>query len=138
MASIRQQINIATGTRAVWNAITTAEGWESWYADEARIDARKGGRVELIGEDDEGNPLSELGMIHACRPTSRLEICWDSRSPAETRGTTLTFNVARDGDETRLILVHSGGGVLEDEEARAELEKTWRRAFKALQGTLED
>ena len=138
LASIRQQINIAANPRAVWNAIATADGWTSWYADEARIDGRKGGRIELIGEDDEGEPLSEFGVVLTYRPTSRLEICWDTTSPAPTKGTSLTFNVARDGGETRLSLVHSGGRVLEDEEARGEIEKTWRRAFKSLRSALED
>jgi uncharacterized protein YndB with AHSA1/START domain len=130
LAAIREQINIAVGPRVVWRALTTAEGWTSFYADEARIDPREGGRVELISEDDDGEPVSEVGIIHTFRPTSRFEICWDSTGKAETKGTTLSFNIARDGDETRVALVHSGGGVLEDEERRAVLAKTWRQAFK--------
>jgi uncharacterized protein YndB with AHSA1/START domain len=138
LAAIREQINIAVGPRAVWNALTTVEGWTSFYADGGRIDPRKGGRVELISEDDDGEPISEVGFFHTFRPTSRLEICWDGVGKAETKGTTLSFNIARDGDETRLSLVHSGGGVLEDEERRAVLSKTWRQAFKSLRDALED
>jgi uncharacterized protein YndB with AHSA1/START domain len=138
LAAIREQINIAVGPRVVWNALTTAEGWMSFYSDDARIDPRMGGRVELISEDDDGEPVSEVGFFHRFRPTSRLEICWDGVGKAETKGTTLSFNIARDGSETRLALVHSGGGVLEDEDRRAAISKTWRQAFKALRDALED
>ncbi|MED5369932.1 MAG: SRPBCC domain-containing protein [Myxococcota bacterium] len=137
MASIRRQISIAAGPRAVWNTLTTADGWMSWYADDARLDARKGGRVVLTIEDDEGEPVEEVGTFHTFRPTRRLEISWDRVSPAVTKGTQLSFTIARDGEETRVNLVHSGGGVLDDEDARAELDKTWRQALSALRDALE-
>ena len=137
MAAIRRQIMIATNPRAVWNHLTSAEGWTQWYADDARLDARKGGRVVLTIEDGEGEPVEEVGTFHTFRPTSRLEISWDRVSPAVTKGTRLTFSIARDGEETRVGLVHSGAGVLDDEDARAELDKTWRQALSSLRDSLE-
>lgn len=137
MASIRHQINIAASSRSVWNALTTAEGLASWWVDEARIDAREGGRIVLTSEGDDGEPVEEVGFVHAFRPTRKLEIAWDSASPAPTKGTRVQFQVARDGDETRLSVVHSGGGILDDEEANAELDKAWKSALKALRSTLE-
>jgi hypothetical protein len=56
----------------------------------------------------------------------------------EGRGSRISFQVARDGDETRLSLVQSGGEALEDEERRAALDKEWRRDLKALQGMLDE
>ena len=138
MSSIRRQINIAASPRAVWAALTTAEGWQGWYADEARVDARVGGRVVLVSDyDEDDRPIEEVGIFHTLRPTSRLEIRWDSRSRAASRGGRLSFSIARDGDETRVALVHSGGEALGDEAARAELEVTWRQAFQALRDYLE-
>ena len=137
MAAIRHQINIAASTRSVWNALTTADGLASWWVDEARIDAREGGRVVLTSEGDDGEPVQEVGLVHAFRPTRKLEIAWDSTSPAPTKGTRVQFQVARDGDETRVSVVHSGSGVLEDEEERAELDKAWKAALRALRGALE-
>jgi hypothetical protein len=67
----------------------------------------------------------------------RIEIAWDSSSPAPTKGTRVQFNVARDGEETRLIMIHSGKGILEDEEAREVLQKEWKQALLALRGMLE-
>ncbi|NCG20375.1 MAG: hypothetical protein GWP91_15305 [Rhodobacterales bacterium] len=137
MASIRQQINIASPIRAVWRALTTAEGLKSWWADEARVDPREGGRVVVETEDDDGNPLEEIGMFLTFRPTRKVEIAWDTRSPAPSKGTRLSFLVAKDGPETRVSLIHSGHGILDDEEARTQLDRDWGRALKGLRDALE-
>lgn len=138
MPAIRRQINIAASPRTVWRALTTAEGLCSWWADDARVDAREGGRIVLQSEDDDGNPVEERGIFHELRPIRKIEIAWDSSSPAPTKGTRITFQVARDGDETLVNLVHSGGGPLDDEEQREALDKTWRQALLALRDALED
>ena len=137
MSAIRQQINIARPIRAVWTALTTADGLMSWWADDARVDARPGGRVVVFTEGDDGEPMEERGILHELRPTRKIEIAWDSNSPALTRGTRLLFQLARDGEETRVSMVHSGRGVLEDEEARDTLDKDWRRALRSLRDALE-
>ncbi len=138
MAAIRQQLNIAAPPRTVWNALTTPDGLASWWVDEARIDPREGGRIVLISEGDDGEPMEERGMVHTFRPTRKLEIAWDNVGQAPTKGTRVAFQVARDGKETRISVVHSGGGVLDEEEAREELDKGWRSALKALRSVLED
>jgi uncharacterized protein YndB with AHSA1/START domain len=137
MSAIRQHINIAVPVRTVWRAITTPDGLSSWWADEARIEARAGGRVVVVTEGDDGEPVEERGMLHRIQPTRVMEIAWDSNSPAATRGTRIMFQVARSGEETRLRVVHSGAGVLDDDEARAEIEKDWKRALLALRSSLE-
>jgi uncharacterized protein YndB with AHSA1/START domain len=137
MAAIRQQINIAAPQRTVWNALVSADGWKQWWADDARLEPREGGRIVLVSEDAEGKLVEERGIFHEMRPTRRLEIAWDSTSPARTRGTRLQFTISRDGDETRLALVHSGGGVLEDEAARDVLDREWRDGLRTLRQSLE-
>ncbi len=137
MAAIRHQVNIAVPTRTVWKALTTPEGLTSWWADEARIDARKGGIIVITTEGEDGEPVEERGILHELRPTRKVEIKWDPGSYPPTAGTRVTFQLARDGDETRLSLVHSGGGALEDEETRAALEKDWHRALRGLRDALE-
>lgn len=137
MAAIRQQINIAAPLRAVWNMLVSAEGWKAWWADEARVESRPGGRIVLVSTGSDGNPVEERGIFHEMRPTRKLEIAWDATSPAPTRGTRLQFTFSRDGDETRLALVHSGGGVLDDEAARDALDREWRDALRSLRQTLE-
>ncbi len=136
MATVRQQINIAATARVVWNALTTAEGLSSWWVDEARVDDRPGGRIVITTEDDEGAPLEEIGMFQQLRPTRKIEIKWDSNSPGPLRKTRLEFVLARDGDETRVAVIHSG--VEEDEDDNAALEKEWRQALRSLRSSLED
>lgn len=137
MAAIRQQINVAANARTVWKALTTEEGVTSWWVDTARIDARPGGRIVLHSEGDDGTPVEERGMFHEVRPTRKIEIAWDSTSPAPTKGTRIEFQVARDGDETRVSVVHSGAGILDDETGRKTLEDSWRQALQSLRDSLE-
>ncbi len=138
MPSIRQQINIAAPTRVIWNVLTTAEGWKQWWAEEARLEARNGGRIVLTVEGDDGEPVEERGVFHEVRPTCYIEIAWDATSPARTKGTRVQFTLSRDGDEARLALIVSGsGGILDDEEGRADLEREWRSALRALRSHLE-
>jgi uncharacterized protein YndB with AHSA1/START domain len=137
MAAIRQQINIHAPQRTVWNALTTADGWTSWWADQARLEPRPGGRIVLTVEGDDGEPVEERGLFHDLRPTRKLEIAWGATSPAKTRGTRVSFTISRDGDETRLALVHTGAGVLEDDAAREALEKEWKEGLKTLRASLE-
>jgi uncharacterized protein YndB with AHSA1/START domain len=137
MAAIRRHVYIANGARAVWRALTTSEGLEKWLAEDARVDGRKGGRVVLTGTDLDAEH-DVLGMIHTWRPTAKLEITWDNIGAAETKGGTVAFQVARDGDETRVSIVHSGGEALEDEERRAKLDNAWKVALETLQALLDE
>jgi uncharacterized protein YndB with AHSA1/START domain len=138
MPAIRRHIHIATTPRRVWRALTTAEGLKEWLVDDARVDARKGGRIILTFEGDDGEPVEAVGFIHKWRPTSQLEISWDNVGKYEGRGSNLAFQVAMDGDEARLSLVMSGGDAMADEERFAALNKEWRRDLAALQGLLDD
>lgn len=136
MPAIRRQINIAAPPRAVWNALTTSEGLARWWASAARIEPREGGRVVvttgLEGEEKEGR-----GLVHTWRPTSHLELAFDRVGDSDLRGTHVAFKLARDGVETRLTLVHSGGEALEDEARRGALDRGWSKALESLQSTLD-
>lgn len=136
MPSIRRQILIAAAPRTVWRSLTTGEGLAEWWADEARIDARKGGRVVVVSLDDEGQRVEEHGIIHTWRPTSHLEIAFDRVGPGPLKGTRLAFQVAVDGGETRVALVHSGEA-FDDAQAHERMDKQWRQALRALQGQLD-
>lgn len=138
MPAIRHQISIAASPRAVWRALTTGDGLAGWWVDEARVEPRAGGRVVLSNVGDDGEMGEERGFIHTWRPTSHLEIAFDRMGERPMRGSHVSFKLARDGEETRLTLVHSGGEVLEDAEARDALEKDWKSALRALQGMLDE
>ena len=137
MPAIRRHVHIAANPRAVWNALTTAEGLSRWLAQEARVDGWEGGRFVLHQANGDGEPLEERGMIHKWRPTSQLEISWDNIGVFEAKGSQVSFQVARDGKETRLSLVQSGGEALEDDERRAAIDLGWKQAFERLQSWLD-
>jgi uncharacterized protein YndB with AHSA1/START domain len=137
LAAIRQQINIAVPVRTVWSALTTDRGIASWWGRGGRIEAREGGRVVLVQENAAGEPVELRGMLHEFRPTRRIEIAWDSVGSAPAKGTRVAFQLARDGEETRVSVVHSGAGVLDDEAGRAKLDEEWKKALMRLRTTLE-
>jgi uncharacterized protein YndB with AHSA1/START domain len=136
MSSIRRQVTIDAAPRAIWGALTTGDGLAGWLCDEARVDARTGGRVVLKMEADDGSPIEQTGVLLTCRPTSKLEIAWDKASQGPWKGTTTTFSVARDGEESVVNLVHAGS-LLENADTRTRLDTDWRRALTALRDTLE-
>lgn len=138
MASVRQQINVAVGPRALWRAFTTADGLASWWVDSGRIDAKEGGRVVLDTEDDEGNTLQECGIIRVYRPTRALEFTFDRAPETPWAGSTVKVALARDGADTRVVIVHSGKSeTFTDEAKRDALVREWRGALRSLRGALE-
>jgi uncharacterized protein YndB with AHSA1/START domain len=137
MGSVRQQINIAVGPRRIWTALTTEAGLCRWWANTARVDPREGGRIVLISESDEGETVERMGLFLAFRPTRRLEIKWDGGRNNNVRGTSVNFHIARDGDETRINVVHTGEGISDESEEGALLVKAWKGTLLSLRETLE-
>jgi uncharacterized protein YndB with AHSA1/START domain len=137
MPAIRQQINVAASPRAVWNALTTAEGLTAWWVDEARVDPRTGGRVVVASVGEDGAPSEQRGLFLDFRPTRRVEIAWDTLGGGGKTGQRIEFQVAMAGGETRVSVVVSGGEALDDEEAHAALSRDWKASLKALRAHLE-
>lgn len=132
MSTIRRPIQIAAGTRLVWNAMLSSEGIVRWLGTEGRVDAREGGRFTCTIAP--GEVVS--GMINAWRPTARAEILFDRHSAAPWAGTTLTIAVARDGADTAVHVQHSGGA-LDDDAVSAPLDAQWKGWLNQLRDALE-
>lgn len=137
LTAIRQQITIDAPLRAVWNALTTDDGLARWWGTAARVDARAGGRVVLTQVGADGAPVELRGMFHEFRPTRKIEIAWDGVGASPSKGSRVAFQVARDGEETHVSVVHSGGGALADDGQRAILDDGWRAALLRLRSSLE-
>ena len=138
MASVRQQINITAGPRAVWRAFTTDDGLTSWWVDGARVEGKSGGRLVLDTEDDDGNAVQERGMYHVFRPTRAIEINFDRVPATPWAGSRVKVAIARDGGDTRVAIVHTGSSELfTDDERRGDLEREWRGALRSLRSALE-
>jgi uncharacterized protein YndB with AHSA1/START domain len=137
MTAIRKQIQIDAPARAVWRALTTAEGVASWWSDDARVDARVGGRMVLsFGAGDEAQQLR--GVFHKVKPTRVIELKFDPTGTVTSRGARLQFNLGRGDGEVRLHVVLSGGeGIAEDDEAREAASDAWEKRLLKLRDTLE-
>jgi len=131
----------ACSPRQAWAAVSTAEGLAGWWCDSARIEARAGGRVVLaFVEDDPEAPAEARGMLHTCRPTSHLEIAFDRAGTGPLRGHRYAFQLARDGEETRITATLTLPEPTEGEDgeaARATADKDLARSLRALQSLLD-
>jgi uncharacterized protein YndB with AHSA1/START domain len=134
MPTLRHQILIDANPRAIWNAVTTSEGAAGWWADEVRIDARVGGRVVLVHGEGE-HRQEEVGTVMQARPTAVFEVRWDGASL--TRGTSTLFQIGRADNDTKIHVVQSGAGILDDEAASAVLLDLWKERFVRLRKTFE-
>jgi uncharacterized protein YndB with AHSA1/START domain len=139
MSAVRHQLRITAPPRTVWSAFTTEEGVCRWWAPAARVDARPGGRLVLSpapGADGEPRP-EQRGMFHECRPTRRIEIAWDASSPDPiTRGTRVQISLGQQGDETQVMILHSGEP-LNDDATRSAIEAAWKADLLRLRAALE-
>jgi uncharacterized protein YndB with AHSA1/START domain len=132
MPMIRRQISIDSPPRSVWSALSTTEGLQGWLASAARVDARQGGRVVVTLRDGG----EEVGLLHAYRPTSKMEIHWDKRGEGPWKGSFLSFLVGRTGKET-IVNVQHDGPAMEDPTHRAALDDYWRRRLTELRDRIE-
>lgn len=136
MSAIRHQISLEASSRTVWAALTTEAGVTSWWAEEARVDARDGGRIVLktrMGDD----LVEERGLFHKVQPTRALEITWDGVGTSPTRGARLQLQVGRGDGETKVHVVLAGGEGLADEANRELADTFWKAALLRLRERLE-
>ncbi|MCB9680881.1 MAG: SRPBCC domain-containing protein [Alphaproteobacteria bacterium] len=136
MAAVRQQITVDAPARTVWNALTTEAGLVSWWAEEARVDPREGGRIVVVRTVDEAR-VEDRGLFVSLRPTRHIEISWDSPGGSGWRGSRVEIQVGRAGDETKVHVVQSGGDVVGDAAAREALEAMWKAALLRLRAVIE-
>jgi len=135
MGTVRQQITIEASARQVWNAFTTEDGAKAWWADEARVDARDGGRVVLArGEGEER--VEERGSFHKVQPTREIEIAWEVGTSGPSKGTRLQVLVGRTDTEAKVHVVATGAA-LDDDAAREALDAFWKARLLALRKHLE-
>lgn len=90
---------------AVWNEITSAEAISDWLMATTGFEPRVGARFRMKTEH-----MSADGWVHAeileLDPPRRMVWAWAIAGGAAP--TTVTFELAPDGDGTRLRLTHAG------------------------------
>jgi len=91
----------------VWAAISTAEGLREWLlCSQAKIEPRKGGRIELVSGPAH---YRSTGLVLAWEPPRLLEYEWNVEPvPEMPQGERAIFRyeLAWDGEVTRLLVTY--------------------------------
>ena len=114
--SIDKQVVVAAPIEAVWQAWTSKDGIESFFAPEAEVEARVGGAFHVYID-----PYAEPGMkgaddmrFMALQPPTMLSFDWNAPPSLPQARQQRTFVVVRlapvDGQSTRVSLHHTGWG----------------------------
>jgi uncharacterized protein YndB with AHSA1/START domain len=111
---IRKEARVPAAVPEVWAAWTTAEGAMTFFAPRARIEARPGGRYELLFNLDAppGSQGSEGVKVLECRPESRLVFEWNAPPEFPTiRGqlTRVVVELQPAGEHGTLVRLAHGG-----------------------------
>lgn len=101
MADILHRIGTQAAPDAVYRGLTTVEGLSAWWTTDTKVDA-DGLLVFRFGD------LGGFDMkVLETKPNER--VLWEVvDGPAEWIGTTVSFDIKRDGEWTILLFAHSG------------------------------
>ncbi|MBK6295465.1 MAG: SRPBCC domain-containing protein [Rhodoferax sp.] len=141
--AIELSVVVKAPVAQVWKAWTTSEGIVSFFAPEARVEARPDGAFTIIidpyaapglqGADD----MKVLAVEHE----QLLSFTWNappSLPQARQQRTVVVLRFAPEADGTRLTLSHLGwGSTGEWPKARAYFERAWPNVLKQLQQRFE-
>ena len=99
------EIEIDAPPEAVWKAISTGEGLTRWYAEEARVEPRKGGENWISW--GEGQDVGKQNL--AWEPGRRLTVGDPNHATAtDWNAMVIDFEIEARGGRTLLKLVQSG------------------------------
>ena len=142
--AIDKEVVVAATPEQVWNAWTTREGITSFFAPDAKIDARVDGAFEVYI-----NPLAEPGLkgadamrFMALQPPRMLSFTWNAPPSLPEARQQRTFVVVRiqsvSEKETRVTLHHTGwGDGGEWDKAYGYLDRAWGNVLGNLKKRFE-
>jgi uncharacterized protein YndB with AHSA1/START domain len=105
--TLEKELFIKASPQRVFQALTRSEDLERWFLVKAEVDVRPGGAIRFAWEPGK----FEVGKILVLEPPHRLSYTWETFGPGPT---TVTFELTRENDGTRLRLTHTGIGEGED------------------------
>ena len=76
---IEREIELEAPVEDVWSALTEAEQLEEWYASDAELEAREGGRARFAW----GDGSERTGTVAELAPEERLVLEWDDGGRVE-------------------------------------------------------
>lgn len=130
---ISVQIDVPAPLPEVWNAWTTEEGAQSFFAPKCKIDLKPGGSYEMLFdlEAEHGKQGGEGTVVLAVQPKRMLAFTWNAPPHLPSVRDQLTHVVVRmfetEAGETRVILRHDGWGEGKEwEDAFQYFSRVWR------------
>jgi uncharacterized protein YndB with AHSA1/START domain len=104
MPDIRHRVVISAPLESVYDAVATIEGISEWWTrDGVRGDATEGSQLEFFFGDPEPAAVMEVARLS---PESSVQ--WKCVGGAgEWIGTTLSFDLSRQNDETVVLFSHA-------------------------------
>jgi uncharacterized protein YndB with AHSA1/START domain len=131
---IRCEIVVPAPLAEVWQAWTTEEGAESFFAPRCHIDLRPGGAYEMLFdlEAEPGQQGGEGMMVMAVQPDRMLSFTWNAPPHLPSVRGQMTHVVVRlfetEAGDTRVSLRHDGWGDGDE----------WDAAFQYFSGAWAD
>jgi uncharacterized protein YndB with AHSA1/START domain len=89
----------------VWNALTDVDQMRQWYFDLKEFKPEIGCEFEFVVEH-EGNSYHHLCRVTEVVPQKRIAYTW--RYKGEPGDSLVTFELAGEGDKTRVKVTHTG------------------------------
>jgi uncharacterized protein YndB with AHSA1/START domain len=104
MSDIRHRVGINAAIGEVYDALGTREGLAQWWTRDIEGESTPGGMLDFrFGGPDRAAVMEVVELVAPTRVAWRCV-----GGPAEWIGTTITFDLATDGDETVVLFTHGG------------------------------
>ena len=104
MVVLHHQVPIEASPAKVYAAISTSEGNRGWWTADSKVDQKTGGKA-AFGFDKREMVFNMT--VDKLIPNEEVVMSCHGDHP-EWNGTTLTWSIAKDGDQTSLRFTHSG------------------------------
>jgi uncharacterized protein YndB with AHSA1/START domain len=131
---IEGEVTVNAGVEPVWRAWTSNEGAETFFAPRCTIDARPGGKYEMLFDLDAepGKQGGEGMMVLAIQPRKMLSFTWNAPPQfPDVRGQmthVMVLFYAPDPAHTMVLLRHDGWGEGDEWDSAYEyFERAWKR-----------
>lgn len=114
--ALNKEVTVPAGVDAVWEAWTTTAGIKSFFAPDARIEARVGGPFEVYMDPkaDPGMRGADDMRVLAVQPKKMISFDWNAPPSLPQARQQRTFVIVRltpvDASNTRVTLHHTGWG----------------------------
>jgi uncharacterized protein YndB with AHSA1/START domain len=131
MVDLNHQVPISESPAKVYSAVSTTDGNRGWWTADSKVEAKVGGKAEF-GFDHRGMVFRMT--VDKLIPEQEVVMSCHGDHP-EWNGTTLTWKIRKDGDQTTLRLTHSGWKSMTD--FCASCNSMWGQLMYRLKGFVE-